>query len=49
MNLRDVAVETNKEYAEKLGIERSASITCVKPSGTVSQLVDSCFWYSCPS
>ena len=39
--LRDVAVETNKEYAEKLGINRSAAITCVKPSGTVSQLVDS--------
>jgi len=39
--LRQVAVDTNKEYAEKLGIERSASITCVKPSGTVSQLVDS--------
>jgi len=39
--LRDVAVETNKEYAEKLGINRAAAITCVKPSGTVSQLVDS--------
>ena len=39
--LREVAVKTNIEYAEKLGIERSASITCVKPSGTVSQLVDS--------
>jgi len=39
--LRDVAVETNKEYAEKLGIKRAAAITCVKPSGTVSQLVDS--------
>jgi len=31
----------NKEWAEKLGIPESASITCVKPSGTVSQLVDS--------
>jgi ribonucleoside-diphosphate reductase alpha chain len=40
-DLRNVAVKTNVEYAEKLGIERSASITCVKPSGTVSQLVDS--------
>ena len=40
-DLRNVAIETNKEYAQKLGIERSASITCVKPSGTVSQLVDS--------
>jgi len=39
--LREVAVKTNIEYAEKLGIPRSASITCVKPSGTVSQLVDS--------
>jgi ribonucleoside-diphosphate reductase alpha chain len=39
--LRQVAIDTNKEYADKLGIERSASITCVKPSGTVSQLVDS--------
>ena len=39
--LRDIAVETNKEYAEKLGINRAAAITCVKPSGTVSQLVDS--------
>ena len=39
--LRDIAVKTNKEYAEKLGIQRAAAITCVKPSGTVSQLVDS--------
>ncbi len=39
--LRQVAVETNNEWAEKLGIKRSAAITCVKPSGTVSQLVDS--------
>ena len=39
--LRDVAYETNKEWAEKLGIPQSAAITCVKPSGTVSQLVDS--------
>ena len=39
--LRAVAVETNKEWAAKLGIPRSAAITCVKPSGTVSQLVDS--------
>ena len=39
--LREVAVETNKEWAEKLGIPVSAAITCVKPSGTVSQLVDS--------
>ena len=39
--LREVAVETNKEWATKLGINQSAAITCVKPSGTVSQLVDS--------
>ena len=39
--LREVAVETNKEWAEKLGIQQSTAITCVKPSGTVSQLVDS--------
>jgi len=40
-NLKDVAVRTNKEWAERLGINQSAAITCVKPSGTVSQLVDS--------
>ena len=39
--LRDVAVETNKQTAELLGINQSAAVTCVKPSGTVSQLVDS--------
>lgn len=36
-----VAVQTNKEWAAKLGINPAASITCNKPSGTVSQLVDS--------
>lgn len=40
-SLKDTAVKTNKLYAEKIGIPRSAAITCVKPSGTVSQLVDS--------
>ena len=40
-DLKNVAVETNREWSERLGIERSAAITCVKPSGTVSQLVDS--------
>ena len=40
-DLKNVAVETNKEWSDKLGIFRSAAITCVKPSGTVSQLVDS--------
>ena len=38
--LREVAVETNKKWAKKLGISRAAAITCVKPSGTVSQLTD---------
>ena len=38
--LKQVAVDTNKEYAKKLRINQSAAITCVKPSGTVSQLVD---------
>ena len=40
-HLRNVAVATNAEWAERLGIPVSAAITCVKPSGTVSQLVDS--------
>jgi ribonucleoside-triphosphate reductase (thioredoxin) len=40
-HLRNVAVATNAEWADRLGIPRSAAITCVKPSGTVSQLVDS--------
>ena len=39
--LKEVAVKTNKEWAEKLGVNPSTAITCVKPSGTVSQLVDS--------
>ena len=39
--LRAVAVEANKYWAEKFGINQSTAITCVKPSGTVSQLVDS--------
>ena len=39
--LKEVAIETNKEWAGKLGIPESTAITCVKPSGTVSQLVDS--------
>ena len=40
-NLRNVAVVTNAEWSDRLGIPQSAAITCVKPSGTVSQLVDS--------
>ena len=39
--LRNVAVDTNAEWAKRLGIPVSTAITCVKPSGTVSQLVDS--------
>ena len=38
--LRQVAIETNKVWAKKFKINESAAITCVKPSGTVSQLVD---------
>lgn len=40
-HLKNVAIATNAEWAERLGIPASAAITCVKPSGTVSQLVDS--------
>ena len=39
--LKEVAIETNKKIAEDLGIPQSTAITCIKPSGTVSQLVDS--------
>jgi len=39
MTLREKARETNREESEKIGIPESAAITCVKPSGTVSQLV----------
>jgi ribonucleoside-diphosphate reductase alpha chain len=39
-HLREVAVETNRRYAEMLGIKQSASVTCVKPSGNSSQLLD---------
>ena len=40
-HLKEIAVETNADWAERLGVPISAAITCVKPSGTVSQLVDS--------
>ena len=40
-HLKQVAVATNKEWAERLDIPVAAAISCVKPSGTVSQLVDS--------
>jgi ribonucleoside-diphosphate reductase alpha chain len=39
--LKFVAVATNDDWADRLDIPQSAAITCVKPSGTVSQLVDS--------
>ncbi len=39
-DMRRVGVETNQEFAKKIGIPQSAATTCVKPSGTVSQLVD---------
>ncbi|CAB4141242.1 RTPR, ribonucleoside-triphosphate reductase, adenosylcobalamin-dependent [uncultured Caudovirales phage] len=41
IQMREHAVKTNEKWADMLGIPRAASITCVKPSGTVSQLVDS--------
>ncbi len=40
VKLRDEAVRVNKIYAKKFGINPSTAVTCVKPSGTVSQLVD---------
>ena len=40
-SLKQVAIDTNKIWSERLGINQSVAITCVKPSGTVSQLVDS--------
>lgn len=40
-DMRNAAIEANKEWSAKLGIQQSAAITTVKPSGTVSQLVDS--------
>ena len=40
-HLKAIAVSTNAEWAERLDIPVSTAITCVKPSGTVSQLVDS--------
>ena len=40
-SLKQTAIDTNLQWSKKLGIPQSAAITCVKPSGTVSQLVDS--------
>jgi ribonucleoside-diphosphate reductase alpha chain len=39
--IRDEVIKVNKEYAKKFGINQSTAVTSVKPSGTVSQLVDS--------
>jgi ribonucleoside-diphosphate reductase alpha chain len=39
--LKQVAIDTNKKWADKLDINQSVAITTIKPSGTVSQLVDS--------
>ena len=39
--LREFSVTVNKKYAKELGIAQSVAVTCVKPSGTVSALVDS--------
>ena len=41
INLKEHSIKTNKKWAEMLGVNQSTAITCVKPSGTVSQLVDS--------
>ena len=38
--LKAEAVKVNKEFAAKIGVNQSVAVTCVKPSGTVSQLVD---------
>ena len=40
-HLKQIAVTTNAKWAKRLGIPASTAISCVKPSGTVSQLVDS--------
>jgi ribonucleoside-diphosphate reductase alpha chain len=39
--LRQVAIDTNLEYAQRFGINQAAAITCTKPSGTASSVVDS--------
>ena len=40
MEMRQVSVSTNKKWAQQLGVNQATAITCVKPSGTVSQLTD---------
>jgi ribonucleoside-triphosphate reductase len=37
-DFKDVAINTNAEFADAIGINRSAAITAIKPEGTVSQL-----------
>lgn len=39
-NMKEVALRTNQEFSKRFGVSPSTCITCVKPSGTVSQLVD---------
>jgi len=39
-DLKGMAVKTNEEFAKKFGINQSVAVTCVKPSGTVSQLTN---------
>ena len=39
-DLKNEAIKINSEFAKKIGINQSVAVTCVKPSGTVSQLVD---------
>ena len=39
--LKQIAIDTNKDFADLIGIPQSTAVTTVKPSGTVSQLVDS--------
>ena len=45
--LKEEAVRTNEEFAKKIGINQSTAVTCVKPSGTVSQLVNSASGIHC--
>jgi len=41
VELRKVCIDTNKKWAKRIGVQPSSAITCVKPSGTVSQLTNS--------
>lgn len=38
--MREISIQVNKEYAKKLGVQQSTAITCTKPSGTASLVVD---------